>query len=212
MEKEIFAAHEGGKCNFRIFRPGIIVGHSVTCEPDSSCGGVYGFLSLGFSMKRTVENKHPDYFNRNKIKIFAESDPALSLITVDHVVDILIQVANNPASINDIYHVTPQETTDLKNFAKTTRKLLGMNIVFTEDKTTLNVIDRSFEKATQRYKCYFLSRKDFKIKNTIAYSNIPEGKYHISNKILYRLIEKFCVSNKNKVKSRNINFQISEAI
>jgi nucleoside-diphosphate-sugar epimerase len=91
MGKEIINAHKG-LFNYRILRPSIIVGHSKTFEPDPSNGGLYGFLSLSFALKKNLEKKNQEYFKTNKVQILADSHPKLSLITVDQVVDHLFQI------------------------------------------------------------------------------------------------------------------------
>jgi len=202
MEKEIIAAHNRGECNYRIFRPAIIVGHSQTFEPDPSLGGIYGFLSLGLSLKRQIETKEPDYFKHNTVSIISTANVTLSLISVDHVVDVLVQISNNPESVNKIFHVAPAEETDLVKFVSLSQKLLGLNIEFVFHRVDLKLVDKLFNKKTERYNCYLFYKKHFETSEARTYCRLKYEQYKLSDHILNKMIEKFCANHNEKIKNK----------
>lgn len=191
MEDEIKAAQKCGELKYRIFRPGIIVGHSKTCEPDSSNGGLYGFLYLILILKRKMEIRHENYFKENRVKLLADENPELSLITVDHVTDQLFQIGNDKNSLNKTYHVTSNEETDVLTMASIINDLSGLNFQFVTDTSGFKSIDYLFDKELQRYQCYLLYKKHFEKINSVSCLNSEKDEYRISYPILYRLIENF---------------------
>ena len=191
MEKEIKVAHENGEFNYRIFRPGIIVGHSQICEPDPSNGGLYGFLYLSLMLKRNIATRYPNYFKENTVKILADVNPKLSLITVDHVVDQLFQIGNDDDSLNKTYHLTPNEETDGLAIASIINRLSGLNFEFVTNTNSFQQIDYLFDNKINRYQCYLLYNKHFENTNSAAGLCTGNQEYQIDSKILYRLIKKF---------------------
>lgn len=195
MEKEIKASKENGEFNYRIFRPGIIVGHSKTCEPDPSNGGLYGFLylilTLTLTLKRGIERSDENYFKQNTVKLLANKNSKLSLITIDHVVDQLFQIGNNENTFNKTFHVTPTEETDVLSIASIINHLSGLYFQFVTDTDHFQPIDYLFDKKINRFQCYLLFNKHFEQTNRFSLSNTENKEYQIDDKMLYSLIEKF---------------------
>jgi nucleoside-diphosphate-sugar epimerase len=117
MEKEIISANKNNILSFRIFRPSIIAGHSKTYEPDFSNGGLYGFLALTNSLKKSFEINHPGYFKKNLIKLYANRFSTLNIVPVDQVVKTLFDTATCPDSLNKIFHVVSENNTTLNEVA-----------------------------------------------------------------------------------------------
>jgi nucleoside-diphosphate-sugar epimerase len=195
MEKEIINAHDKGFFNYRILRPSIIVGHSKTFEPDPSNGGLYGFLSLSFALKKDMEKRNRDYFKKNKIQILTDSHPKLSLITVDHVVDNLFRIKENVNSLNNIYHVTSTKQTKLTTLAAIINRLSNLHFEFVTDKKNFQAIDYLFDRKIQRFQCYLIFTKQFKKRKIDSAICTQNKKFGLDKKILYRLIERFYLNN-----------------
>lgn len=189
MEKLIVEANTRGECNYRIFRPGIIVGHSVTFDPDDSKGGMYGFLSLCTSFKEQVNNNQVKNFETNSIKLLADKNAMLSLIPVDHVVNILFDIAGQKGSDNRIYHVTPLFKTSLIQIGQIIKKLWGLEIDLVPSGKDFTITDRLFNRQVSCYARYLFNGKHFKRSEDLY--DYRDEQYRIDNKKLYALIEKF---------------------
>jgi thioester reductase-like protein len=192
MEKEILAANKNGEFSFRIFRPAIIVGHSKTYEPDPSNGGLYGFLSLSNSLKKRFEISHPEYFKQNEIRLLINEDHSLSLVAVDHVVDILFKTGSCTNSLNKIYHVTSDNETSLREVASLVNQFTNLNFRFESTNENFQSIDYLFERKINRYSCYLSYKKRFE-KSNIHIAGINNCKYHLDSEILSQLIESFYI-------------------
>lgn len=199
IEKEIIESMGNQKFNYRIFRPGIIVGHSVTLEPDISNGGLYGFMYLCAHLKDQLNNHLPGYLNNNHLKLKADRNSTLSLLPVDEVVTTMLEISKNSNTLNRIYHVTPRLNIPLKDVALVVRKILGLNIKLVSTNENFTAADRLFNRKVAMYSSYLFNEKQFMRSYDLV--NFKDFHYTLDNKKLYALVEIF-YNNLKKIKQR----------
>lgn len=198
IEKEILTANRNGEFNFRIFRPSIIIGHSKTCQPDPSKGGLYGFLTLANSLKKRFETCHPGYFKKNGIRLHANGISSLSMITVDYVADMIFNIANSAASLNKIYHVSSDNNTMLNELSSIINQFTDLKFSFENTTENFQILDYLFAKKIKMFNCYLSNEKQFE-KNNMQNLGVATIQYCLKNEILCSLIDRFYAMPKDNV-------------
>ena len=189
IEKEIVAASFGGEFSYRIFRPGIIVGHSVTFDPDDSNGGLYGFLYLCASISEQLNDINSVYLKSKTVKLQANVNTSLSLTCVDDVVNMMFSIGNKPGSIKQIYHVISSSDVPLIRIAHFVSNLFGVQIELVSSDKDFTLFDRLFNRHVNHYKPYLFYTKNFE-RNKFR-NNIKDDQFLLDDNKLCKLIEKF---------------------
>jgi nucleoside-diphosphate-sugar epimerase/pimeloyl-ACP methyl ester carboxylesterase len=153
------------RIKYRIFRPTIVVGHSITGAGNSPFG-YYGFLTIASKMCHEVENKVPLYFDTHPITLFANPAASLNLIPVDTVVSVIRNVAEKPDSIDRIFHVASDASVSIVDICAIAEKNLGMKLVITNNLDDLNAIDLLIHDRVKEFQSYLGEPKQFSLDNT----------------------------------------------
>jgi thioester reductase-like protein len=190
MEEEILRAASSGRFDYRIFRPSVIVGHSRTGKPDPTSRGLYGFLALALSLKREIEKSRPRYFVEHKLRVLADRDQNLNLVTVDQVVSQMAEIASEQRSINNIFHIAPRDGFRADGYLDVLSDVLDLDVEFTTAKDQFTSIDYMFQRQTARYRCYLHDSKSFNLQRTDSFVRSSQ-EYTITRDVLRRLLVKF---------------------
>jgi len=180
--------HRATGLGYRIFRPSVLVGHSVTAEPDSE-DGLYGFLANLLNLRDQLHKVRPDYLEQNPVRILAARAPHINLLCVDHAAGSMLATGSAPASINQIFHLASPHSTPLMQVADAVRELLGVRLAFVEESGELLPYDFVLRRRTERYHCYLVNLKQFEVQNSARFSEL--GATRISRDLTFKLCERF---------------------
>jgi thioester reductase-like protein len=148
--------------DYRILRPSIVVGHSVT-HRTSSDSGVFRVAELSRKFYQMVESRSPGYFDNNPLRVRVDPQANFNAIPIDCVVaEMLALRAAGTASLNRIYHhtsITPHNSLEALEI------LLSMSgidrVERVADPRDLGMIDKLFEKGLKAYGPYINGRLHF---------------------------------------------------
>jgi nucleoside-diphosphate-sugar epimerase len=195
VEQEIVEASITGGFTYRIFRPSIIVGHSVTYQPDYCNGGLYGFLYLYALIENQIIDRNTSYSKTDRIKLLGDKNSTLSLISIDHVVNSLFQIANQEGAANQIYHITPPVEIRLEKIVEIVNSLFQLQMELATTNEDYNGNDRLFNRQVNHYRPYLFYEKHFERRDIRNCGNDP---YNLDDKKLYKLIENFYLKCKTE--------------
>jgi len=145
--------------SYRILRPSIVVGHSVTLRT-SSDSGVFRVAELSHKFRQMVETRSPGYFQENPLRVRVDPRATFNAIPIDCVVaEMLALRAGGAATFNRIYHhtsITPHNSFEALEI------LLAMNgierVERVVDQKDLGLMDKLFEKGLKAYSPYINGR------------------------------------------------------
>ncbi|MBX7073938.1 MAG: SDR family oxidoreductase [Pirellulales bacterium] len=92
-----------------IYRPGIVVGDSLTAYT-STYRGVYSYLQFTCAMARNADRDAQGRWH-HPVRLNLTGQEFRSLVTVDYVADVILRVLESPASHGQTFHITPAEPT-----------------------------------------------------------------------------------------------------
>ncbi len=171
----------------RIFRPTILLGHAVTGRPDPQLGGVYGFLARA---DRLVAGQRKD---REPVSLTLVTEPQLrlSLFPVDQASTMMSAVAAAAGSLNGLYHIGPDEPTDVAWMLQIAGAYLGIEFGFTENPETLDPLSRTLYRGTLPWRPYLTRSKHFATFRTRAHLSDQPGAIGIDAATMHRLMRVF---------------------
>ncbi|GAA3627223.1 hypothetical protein GCM10022397_10910 [Flavivirga jejuensis] len=140
-EKELLDYHKEYGVTFRILRPSIIIGDSITYGVDTN-SGLYGYLAILLRLKDKLELKMPEYFKYNALKMLVTEGASANLICVDHVVTLFMAICTNANTLNEVFHLTNPHPTPLKRYMSTIGDAFGINSYAVSNIDELGPIDR----------------------------------------------------------------------
>jgi thioester reductase-like protein/pimeloyl-ACP methyl ester carboxylesterase len=154
------------RCNatgmaWRIFRPSIVVGHSVTHKGKTDTG-FYGLVTICAKLKNEIESKIPDFLSQHPIKLANTSDDsAMNLIYVDDAVDQMIEIAANPESFGHIFHIVNKEQVAQSDMLEEMQDVLDIRINRVKSTDEFEPLDHLVRKQMGEYEKYFNNRYEF---------------------------------------------------
>ena len=144
----------------RIFRPSIVVHHSVTFRGSSSAG-VFGFVSVAHALREELEGKLPGLVARVPITLHTTAEPALNLICVDDVAADMLALSADPRTLGGIWHVTADEDTPFPTLAALIGAGLGVRLLATNRREELSPVDEIVRREAVEFTAYLSSRPRF---------------------------------------------------
>lgn len=146
--------------DWRILRPGVVIGHAETSHTISS-DGLYGFLrSLG-KFRRVLERTQPGLVDRLQVRIVANGDGLLDLVPVDHVAAdaVGLHLADAPEGH---YHLTNPTPPTIGDTLGTAFDRAGMQQpILVEDTSELTSVDAKLHDRIDFYSSYIVNPKFF---------------------------------------------------
>lgn len=175
--------------NYRIFRPGIIIGHSRTFYTFNYTG-LYGFIRKLVQFKGVMNRIQKGYLDQNAIKMLAESEAIINFVPVDMVSNHIIKALLNNSSYK-FHHLTNPIAPTMDVLGKYIFESLGLKkAIFERTDDNFNWIDKKFNEKIEFYRPQFFGIKYFDrtcINSTIGESTFEE--YAVSTENLKKYIE-----------------------
>ena len=143
--------------DFRIVRPGIVVGVSSTLRPGGSDTGLYGLVRTIYQLRDSFDALD------HSLTIEGEGDTPVPLIPVDDVVHDLVGLAARGFRGGPIYHVTAEPSIDARGIIELICRHTGVRRI---DVGALEAQPRSpvealMDRRTAFYGAYLRNRKEF---------------------------------------------------
>jgi nucleoside-diphosphate-sugar epimerase len=157
--------HESRGLRPRIFRPSIVIGHSVTREVASGFSGFYGFMRRMLRLQQLLDRIQDGLASRAGLRVIADPGALLNLIPVDAVVRQMVRIShtNSPATVFHITNPTPPPAAEV---ARVIFRELGLRLpILVGDATGLNWIEQKIEEGLGFYKSYFRGTRLFDREN-----------------------------------------------
>jgi nucleoside-diphosphate-sugar epimerase len=178
----------------RILRPTVIVGDSRSHEPESSAA-LYGFLSILLHLRQSVDAIRDVDFDRTPMCLLTESGGKLNLICVDHASGLIIDLASQQSSVNQIFHIGAIEPTPLSHLADAVAASKGWNIRLVDTPSALRPSDVIVQRWTKRFNCYLFNSKSFDLSNGMKCVDFSRAR--LTPQDLRGLCAKFFASHDN---------------
>ncbi len=196
-EAEILTEYKERGTGFRILRPSILVGHSETLSPESPYG-IYGFFTGLIRFKEEIEDKLPDYFKHNDLKMLMKFDALLNLISVDHAAEIMFKIGQNKKAVNDYFQVVNPFPVSVDKYFKVVTEELGITIARALNIEELNPIDFLFHTQTDIYNCYLENIQEFTFNKAEQASEMSFDKLSLNKTQQEQLIRKYFYYHKER--------------
>jgi nucleoside-diphosphate-sugar epimerase len=169
----------------RIFRPGIVVGHTQTYGVSGSYSGFYGFIRKVISFQRLMKLMNVNYLTTEGLAIFGSSDIPLGLVPINMVVSqaVRIALASPSASLFHLVNTTPPSLGTVISIIF--RELALKKPVFVPNKAELSGFNYQFSRTIDFYQEYFYQSKIFDRSTTNAVLGDPHsGDFPMDERIL----------------------------
>lgn len=177
---------------YRIFRPSIVVGHSLTGMGDTLTG-IYGFILLAARLKNELNGKMPGFFESFPLRIFTQLETGVNIIPVDRVVHQMLTIAESKDTLNDIYNIVSQNNVTIDQFAVQTRKELGVNFITTHDNDSLGPVDNLVNRNVEQFAPYL--KHCYVFDNMKTRDACPDiGNNEVDQPLVDHLVKTFCAS------------------
>lgn len=155
--------------SFRIFRPSIVVGHSVTHEGKTDTG-FYGLITICAKLKNEIESKIPKFLSKHPIKLVNTSkQSAMNLIHVDDVIEQMATIASKPQSVGQIFHIVNKTQLPQDEMLTEMEDILGIKVNRVESAEEFEPLDHLVRKQMGEYEKYFSNYYDFDTANADRY-------------------------------------------
>ena len=144
----------------RVMRPGIVIGHSKT-KHALNYNGLYGFIRGLSKFARALERAQPGLARELEVKLCADPDGGLGLVTVDHVAfeAAALSLAGAPEGIYHLTNPTPPSVGEAINTCFEIAGLRRPQLV--PQGTELGSIDRKLQRSVDFYNSYIVREKHF---------------------------------------------------
>ncbi|MFD5536698.1 SDR family oxidoreductase [Streptomyces sp. NPDC127079] len=152
---------------WRILRPSIVIGHSVT-RAATSFTGMYGFVSSVLRFKRSVEAELGNLLSHRRVPII--SDPAIEcdLVPVDFVARNAVAIGT-AGELGRIYHLNNSTSPQVGHVIEEVFELVGLRRPqFVTSQGMLTAVDKKLDDGIQFYASYMVNGKHFDQSNTDA--------------------------------------------
>jgi len=92
-----------------------------------------------------VQERLPEYFDFQSLRVLARRDASMNLIRVKEAVEIMVRLAQQEDTLGGHYCVASRQSTPLKNLTRLLGKVYGVGLTVVTDRQRLNAIDRLLE-------------------------------------------------------------------
>lgn len=182
MEAEALV-HQCHDLHSRIFRPSIVIGHSLTREVASGFSGLYGFIKRVLRLRQLLDRIQDGLSSRSGLKVIADPAALLNLIPVDVVARQMVRISRSRshATVFHITNPTPPRAAEVSRVIF--RELDLQSPVLVSDATGMNWIEQKIEEGLDFYKSYFRGTRVFDRQNSdwALGVRVPEHGYHMDS-------------------------------
>jgi nucleoside-diphosphate-sugar epimerase len=158
--------HQSQDLPARIFRPSIVIGHSITREVASGFSGFYGFMRRILRLRQLLDRIQDGLAHRAGLRVIADPATLLNLIPVDVVVRQMVRISQS-ASMATVFHITNPIPPTAAEVAGVIFRELGLRLpILVSDATGMSWIDQKIEEGLDFYKSYFRGTRLFDRQNS----------------------------------------------
>lgn len=153
--------HQSLDLSPRIFRPSIVIGHSVTHQVASGFSGFYGFMRRILRLRQLLDRLQDRLSERTELRVMADPSALLNLIPVDLVVRQMVRISRSQTAAS-VFHITnPMPPTAVEAARVIFRELDLQLPILVSDSVGMGWIDRKIEEGLGFYKSYFRGNRVF---------------------------------------------------
>ena len=165
-----------GSMRYRIFRPGVVVGHSRTMRGQTDTG-IYGLITICAKLKNEIESKIPGFLSKHPIKLFQPKAGAeLNLIHVDEVIRQLRVIgANRSKCLDRIFHIVNRYQVPMETLVSELENVMQIKVGIVSSLEQFEPLDHLVRKQMGEYEKYFQNRYEFRTENADAALGVGVG-------------------------------------
>ncbi len=158
--------HQAHDLHPRIFRPSIVIGHSITREVSSGFSGLYGFIKRVLKLRQLLDRIQDGLSARSGLRVVADPAALLNLIPVDVVARQMVRISRSRsrATVFHITNPTPPPAAEVSRVIF--RELELPQPVMVNDVSGMNWIEQKVEEGMGFYKSYFRGTRMFERENS----------------------------------------------
>lgn len=167
----------------RIFRPSIVIGHSVTRRVSSGFSGLYGFIKRVLRLRQLLDRIQDGLATRAGLRVIADPSALLNLIPVDVVARQMVRISRS-RSCAAVFHITNPTPPPAAEVSRVIfRELELPQPVMVDEASGMNWIEQKVEEGLGFYKAYFRGRRVFDRENSdwALGVRIPEPGYRMDS-------------------------------
>jgi len=182
MEAEALV-HESRDLHPRIFRPSIVIGHSITREVSSGFSGLYGFIKRVLKLRQLLDRIQDGLSTRAGLRVIADPAALLNLIPVDVVARQMVRISRS-RSRAEVFHITNPTPPPAAEVSRVIfRELELPQPVMVNDVTGMNWVEQKVEEGMGFYKSYFRGTRLFDRENSdwALGVRVPEPAYRMDS-------------------------------
>jgi len=158
--------HQSHDLRPRIFRPSIVIGHSITREVASGFSGFYGFIRRILRLRQLLDRIQEGLASRAALRVIADPGALLNLIPVDVVARQMVRISQS-GSWATVFHITNPGPPPAADVARVIFRELELRPpAFVRDATGMSWIEQKIEEGLGFYKSYFRGTRLFDRRNS----------------------------------------------
>lgn len=138
--QEIARQCEGLGIQYRLFHVSSVVGESHL-RAGSGGSDIRQLLAALDDVIAEVQERLPEYFDFQSLRLLAEADAGINLIRVEHAVDILLRLSQQEETLGSEFHIGSPKHAPVKNLCRVLGKIYGTGFSVTTERRQLNAID-----------------------------------------------------------------------
>ncbi|MFE0420078.1 SDR family oxidoreductase [Streptomyces tendae] len=152
---------------WRILRPSVVIGHSVT-RAATSFSGLYGFVSSVLRFRRAVEAELGNLLSHRRVPIISDPGIECDLVPVDFVARNAVEIGIS-GELGRIYHLNNSAAPQVDHVLEEVFDVVGLRRPqFVNSRGMLTAVDKKFDEGIQFYASYIVNGKHFDQTNTDA--------------------------------------------
>ena len=142
-EQEVLAVCAGRGISARSFLTSWTVGEQFL--PYSAGGGMLGLLSALNNVIAEVQERMPEYFDYQALRIAAPSGSALNIVSAERAVEHMLAIASKEQARGERRCIVSSEDTPWQEFCDLLGEIYGISLLTVENREELTGIDRLLE-------------------------------------------------------------------
>ncbi|MBZ5523787.1 MAG: alpha/beta hydrolase [Acidobacteriia bacterium] len=141
IEEEVARQCRMHSVGYRVFHTSSLVGED---HIRSGSGGhdVRQLLAALDDVIGEVQERLPEYFDFQALRLLARQDAVVNLIPMDRAVDIMLRLAQQEGALGSCHSIGSPQNMPVKNLCRMLGKIYGANLTMVTDAQQLNGIDR----------------------------------------------------------------------
>lgn len=172
----------------RIFRPGIVIGHSRT-RAATAFTGLYGFVRNLRLLKLEVSEVLGDLLMHRPLRLIADGSVPINLIPIDMVASSAVRISLSDSAAQ-IFHLTNSAAPELDAGLAMISRLVGIAPPrYVESRDELTSIDERVDEKLRFYRSYISQQIEFDRTNTDAVLGADSGAFPMSAEKVGQFVE-----------------------